>query len=71
MALGGFQGSDHVRHHRHTFSKGGSKIVFKFANNMNLYVEYPKEFLQNLLEPITKFKKVARYKTGAYYLSIY
>lgn len=38
---------------------------------MNLYVEYPKEFLQNLLEPITKFKKVARYKTGAYYLSIY
>lgn len=52
------------------FEKEEAKLSL-LANNMILYVDYPKEFTQNLLEPITKFKKVARHKVNSYYLSVY
>lgn len=66
----GFQRSGQVKHCRYVFWKERSKIVF-IGKQHDPVNPYPKEFTPNLLEPITKFKKIARHKVNSYYLSIY
>lgn len=39
------------------FEKDRVKLSL-FSDNIILYVEYPREFTQNLLESIIKFKKI-------------
>ena len=47
----------------HSNWNGKEEIKLSFVtNNMILYIEYPKDSIKKLLEPINEFSKVTEYK---------